>query len=450
MSIGIYINAERLRFYSTAGESIITFDQDLKDEEGQELSIYDLFSNAQDELDFSPSEDFRLLVDFPLCHSVVQTVPFPEGQLAQVLENYLEEELPCDLEDCCFDYRVLASKGSHTSAIGFWISRKVVAQWSELSDELSLNSLDIQPAEMTFLPDFKAEPKLSLTQDGWGKVRYSCFVMRENLPSFSLGALPASSSNPESLAKLLLFQGTDWANIKKIECASSLENYEALPELLGIEEAEFIKMPEDESPDSFALYALAKQNPITDVQFNYRKGEFARKGMDQYIALPIILISLALTGFIGSVAWKKYDDTEKSKMMLTQITESKKEMWTKLYPTERFNSSRLLHKLKDRLGVLNKEGGDIPQDESQVSALQVLGKLFSYIDSDEGVMVLKASITSSISLTGTAENSESVFELSKNFKNQDVFKEPEISDSPNRSGEGRSFKFNTGLVKKDR
>lgn len=418
-------------------------------EEGDEPEdLETIFREAQNQLKFSNREDFRLLVDFPLCHSVSQSVPFPENQLAQVLENYLEEELPYDIEDYSFDYKVLASKGTNSSVLGFWIQRQVLKAWTQLADELSLNSIDIQPAEMALLDEISEQPSLILTTDFDGNLRYCSLMQLGVMPNFVLGSIPSHQIDVESVAKILRFSVSNWEGVSSIRLSKELKSLEGMKDTLQVQSFEVI---DDENfCDPFSHYATGGKAELKNLSFNYRKGDFAQRGLEERILWPVVLLAICLIGTLGVMSWQKYQLKLREKQKLVLLKRQKMEIWKKLYPGQKFPPSRTLNRMQANYKEATGTTGKGKDDNEKTSSLQILGKLFTYIKPDDEVLIERVTISKrSVTMRGHAPDAERAYRLGEGFKNQSEFKTPNLSVTFKEKKGVNDFKFNTMLIKKE-
>ena len=462
--VGIYCSKNLIRFSRPDKKGqMVRQEYMLGGEEVEQVSatIESIFKTAQKELGFNAVEDFRLLVDFPLCYSIAQMVPFPESQLAQVLENYLEEELPNDIEDYAFDYQVLESKGASSSILAFWIKRSVLQEWSELANEWSLNSLDIQPAEMALIKSSLGdEPTVDFQLDPLKRVRYCSLLQKNQLPHLTIGMFKDSDSD-ENIKKTLQFSLTDLSDIKKCTIHPELSQIETIKSVINCEQNESFETTR--FVDCFEEYAV--DNPKIK-QLNYRKGDFAQKGIEEKVLIPVIILFVAILSCIGAFAWKNHQLHSNEKIRQAALQKQMKNNFQMLapgIPVPKSNSVKLrINELKRALGIQNNNSKSKKDDNKNFSALQTLGQLFLYIEQDPEVVITRASLNSkSINLTGTTTEQERAYKLKTLFKNQKIFETPDVRATKVRKvvaaenpGDAETedikykFTFKTSLIKK--
>lgn len=439
--IGLYLHRDGLRFCAKLGGSFSIYDHPLDDREPWDSEwIEGAFEMAKVELSFSSKDDFRLLVDRPHAYAVAQSVPFGEKQLAQVLENYLEEECPEDIEDLQFDHLLLHSKGQHSTVLGFWIRKNILSAWCRYADEQALNSLDIQPAESMLLPDPKAEPSLKLSRDLQGNTRYCSLHMVDGLPHLTLGSLKSKSL--EKAAQHLKLQGSHWSQLKQLLLDKELSEWQGLESALGIPHCEFFDSPIPSDPFSAAALEGA---PIL---FQFRKGHFAQKGIGERLLAPLLIATCACCAWLGVWTWSNHHEAELTAKKVKNLRRSKAELWTMLFPEKRVPSSRMSQQLEGYLKSLNN-GSNNSEDDGNISSLQALGLLFSAIEADDDVLIERASIGKSINLTGSSRNQDRIYKLSEGFQDNKDFREPNIT-STKRNKEGQApiyqFRFSTAYT----
>jgi len=449
--VGIILTRKNLRFvHAFKGEDKI-YDHELDGAPWEEAIIMAAMQKAREHLGFTLRDDFRLLVDLPYSHAVIQSVPFPQGQLAQVLENYLEEELPYDIEDFKFDFQVLETKGQQSCVLGFWIRADILSSWCHYADEYSLNSLDIQPCEAALLPSFKSnESILKMSPDRDGKIRYCGIQIQEGLPLLLLGSMKATE-DPEQVSNMLRFQGSNWANFNALELTESLKPLAPCAKQLGIPDTKIV--PDSTFGDPFCEYALGRNS--ARLLFNYRKGEFAQKGLEERVLMPVAILILSLTTLVGVLAWKNYQLAKVETSNLTILTRQKEKIWDHLFEGQKAPSSRM----EQQMEALYKKmtgGEEGPGESENISSLQSLGFLFTYIKPDDEVLIERASIGKSITLSGMSKEQPRIYKLGEGFKNQDQFREPNITADDkiikNEAGQEEtlySFRLSTSLLKQD-
>jgi len=429
--VGIYCSKNFIRFSrpSKTGE-IISKEYSLGGDEVDQAmaTVESIFKTAQKDIGFGVSEDFRMLVDFPLCQSVAQMVPFTEAQLGQVLENYLEEELPNDIEDYAFDFQVLDSKAGSSSILAFWIRRSLLEEWTELANEYSLNSLDIQPAEMAMVKDSLNEPSIQFQKDPLGRVRFCSLLQKEQLPHLMLGMFKDNDS-PENIQKVLKFSLTDLSGIKKCFIHPDLSNIDLIKGFVNCESYEEIET--SLYADCFMEYSLKSPD---NKQLDYRKGEFAQKGIEEKVLIPAVLLFIALLSCIGAFAWKNYKLNKAEGQRKTAYEQQTRSNWKKLLPGEPFPKSIVPRIQRDELarkgGVAIVDSNKSKDDDQNFSSLQALGQLFLFIEQDKEVLITRAAINKkSITLIGTTSEQDRAYKLKSLFKNQSTFEMPDIKAS---------------------
>ena len=432
--VGIYCSKNFIRFSrpSKTGE-IVSKEYSLGGDDVDQAmaTVESIFKTAQKDLGFAVAEDFRLLVDFPLCQSVAQMVPFVESQLPQVLENYLEEELPNDIEDYAFDFQVLDSKGGSSSILAFWIRRSLLEEWTELANEWSLNSLDIQPAEMAMVKDSLDESCLQFQKDPLGRVRFCSLLQREQLPHLTLGMFKDNDS-PENILRVIKFSLTDLSDVKKCLVHSELLNIELIKGAVNCESYEEV----DSSlyADCFMEYSLKNPN---NKQLDYRKGEFAQRGIEEKVLIPAILLFIALLSCIGAFAWKNYKLNEAEEKRKAAFIGQKKVNWEKLYknreipyPKNTTSNKKLKQELMRNSGMRSEDSANSKSSDQNFSSLQTLGQLFLFIEQDKEVLITRAAINNkSITLTGTTSEQDRAYKLKALFKNNATFEMPDVKAS---------------------
>jgi type II secretory pathway component PulL len=392
------------------------------------------FDLARSELAFSYKDDFRLLVDRPHSFAVAQSVPFGEKQLGQILENYLEEELPEDIEDFQFDYQVLHSQGQQSAILGFWIRKKLLASWCHFADERSFNSLDIQPAEGVLLPSASSQPTLRIVKDIQGGVRFSSLHLVSGLPHLTLGRLP--KVNLPKLKQFLQLQGTHKDSLQLLEIDPELT------ELMEIQSHLSIPNKADLSPrlpgDPFTPAACNTDG----LQLNFRKGEFAQKGLGERLVAPLAIATLALCTWVGGLTYANHQEAKLIAKKTNGLRQTKNQIWKELFPKRRVPKSRMAQQMEGMLKEMNGEGKK-STDEEHISSLQALGMLFSHIEPNDEVLIQRANIgKKSINLSGSASNQDDVYKLSQGFKNNGDFQEPNITSTKGgKEGEPPVYKF---------
>lgn len=443
--IGIYQARDHILFLAKGKGEVKPYRTDiLSDEMGRE-SLRTIFEEARKEVGFTRRDDFRLLLDFPLSHCVSQSVPFPEKQLGQVLENYLEEELPENIENFVFDYQLLYSKEQRSSVLGFWMRRDLLKLWCELADELSLNSLDIQPAELALLPDSADAPSLLLREDHQKLLRFSCMSLRDGLPHLCMGRLSASLQD-HRLTQTLQLMGPEWSEVREIRTTSNLSGIaNKLKEQLGIARVEILKVAR---PEIFFLdWALEdKTTAVGSRALQYRRGEFAQRGLGEKILIPVMVIALALFALLLSQVWSTQLELKRQRAMNEALNAQTHQVWKKLFPgVEKPRNLSVLRALQDRYNQMTI--GDL-EDDANISALQAMGLLFKYIESYQGLNIETISISNiSVSIKGTADTLDTLDRLEAGFNNEAAMKD---FNKPNKNHQakekGFQFTFSTTLV----
>lgn len=449
--IGIILSKKHLRFFSSVKGEEKVFDYPLEGAPWEMPIIVAAMQKAREVLGFSSSDDFRLLVDVPYSHAVVQSVPFGQNQLAQVLENYLEEELPYDIEDFQFDFQVIESKGQQSCVLGFWIRSDILASWCEYADEYSLNSLDIQPCEAALMPSAKNQDSvLKMVSDREGKLRFCSIQIKEGLPLMTLGSMKPNQE-PDAVVQKLKFQGGNWSEIETLELHESIRHLSPIADMMSI--AKVNVMDDPKFADPFFEFATGQQ--AGQPTFNYRRGEFAQKGVEERVLYPVAILAMALTILVGVLAWKNYELAKVEKQNLQVVRMQKDNVWKELFPDKKPPTSRMKEQMK---GLYNKMigGDDGPGESENISSLQSLGLLFTFIEPDDEVLIERASIGKTITLAGTSKDQTRIYNLSKNFKKQDRFREPNITadDQERKTEDGGveviyQFRFTTALLKKE-
>lgn len=434
--ISIHANKKTLRFSAQAKNgSLQTREYSLENTGEAQTSLENIFNMAQKELQFEVSDDFRLLVDFPLCHSIAQMVPFPESQLSQVLENYLEEELAEDIEDYVFDFHTLAAKGTNSSILAFWIKRSVMEEWSDLANEYGLNSLDIQPAEMA-LVDLKSEVNtLQIQPDLNGSLRFSYLSNKDMLPHLCIGSLSTHDS-PETIQQIFKMNITDISDLKRCILHPKIENKSVITDILSCDE----KLEYDDSKyaDLFEEYGLHENHKV----LNYRKGEFAQKGIEEKIMIPVMLVFLALCASIFSLIYKNKKVEKSYERRVHLMQRQQQNIWKELIPDKKMPKSRIIPTLITAGGLKTEEDSSKSGDDTAYSALQDLGQLFLYIAEDDDVLITRAAINGkSISLKGTSIELPRVYKLGEGFKNQDKYNAPRIKGTESKKDDQKIYKF---------
>ncbi len=448
--IGIYQNLEQIIFCVPGKEGTFRYAARKFDaERPRPEQVAPLFNEARAELGFSAKDDFRLVVDFPLSYCVAQAVPFAEKQLPQILENYLEEELPDDIDRYAFDYRVLSTKEDRSSVLAFWIEKETLRAWTNLTEEQSLNSLDVQPAELALLPPPGDPPRLTLHSDHDGALRYSLLMIKDLLPCLALGRLPGAEGDPAKVARILRFTGTRWNEVERVEAPASLAKFAAgVASSLGIARVETLAGELDAYFFCrWASGATLETGRPTQL-LNFRKGEFAQRGLHEKVLLPAVLIALAAIFFLEAHAYYHRVLAKREKAHLEAAQQAKTKVWTKLFPKEPSPPSRMREILMGRQSALTEGEAD---DKLRSSALQSMGLLFKYINipNSENLLITEINISDrSVSMGGTAKTVDDVGVLNAGFKNQSDFNTPETSHHKvvdKTAGEYFTFRFNTAL-----
>ena len=352
--------------------------------------------------------------------------------MPQVLENYLEEEIPEDIEDYQFDFQLLHSKGAHSSVLGFWIRRSILETWCHFADENSFNSFDIQPAESFLLPPITSEPRLTLYKDLQGQVRYSCLFHVEGLPQMTLGVLSKDVSK-DHVIKTFRLQGSQWSLVNEILMDHTLVRLSGLHTALGIAKESFFDAHPQLDPFCEAAFKNAGLN------LNFRKGDFAQRGLMERVIWPASIAVLALTLWVFSLSYRSYCVAEALKGDIVKVKAQKTQIWKRLFPDKRVPESRMADQMKGYYKVMS--GADSQESDVDVSSLQVLGRLFSYIKPDDALQIEKVSIGKNISISGMGTSYNHINETMKlGFKDQKEFEFPQTSEVDRGAG-NRGFTF---------
>lgn len=447
--VGIYQNRETLHFCFEGRDGAFRYlEKAFNPEISRSEQLPGLVAEAQKELGFKSSDDFRVLADYPLSYSVAQSVPFPAQQLGQVLENYLEEELPDEIEDYLFDYKVLKSDEKCSSVLGFWIERQFLQDWSRLSDEQSFNSLDIQPAEMALLPSYE-EPGLVMRKDHAGSIRYACLVQKGTIPSLALGKIPGANPNPENILRVLRFTGTNWKDVPVLNINSSLKEMgEFLSSKLCIPKLELEEM--DEEKYFFCRWAAGARKYLEPRQmFNFRRGPYSQRGLYEKILVPVILISLALIFLIEAHAWRSYQTLRREQEYGKSLQKKKKDLWAKLFKDKAPEDKMMLNIMRSRFEQMT--GSDVATDEPDVSTLQTLGRLFKYVKpATDKTLISNISIGAgarAILVQGVAPSYDDAAVLEKGFDNQNDFQKPNLNIEKGAGAEEvYKFRLSTSMI----
>jgi type II secretory pathway component PulL len=436
--IGLYLHRDGLRFCCPQAEGWRVYDHELDQNQPWDANwISSAFQLAKADLGLSFSDDYCLLVDRPHAYCTAQSVPFGEKQLPQVLENYLEEELPEDIEDYQFDYRLLHSKGVHSSVLGFWISRRLLEAWCHFADENSLNSLNVQPAELYLLPALDSEPRLTLYKDLHQRIRYSCLVSVEGLPQLTLGLL-ASGVSQEHALKTLKLQGSHWSLVKELVMDPSFSQLKGLGQQLGIAQESFLEPHAVIDPFCEAAFKNIESG------LNFRKGDFAQKGLMDRVVWPMVIVAIALMAWLVSLSFQNFREAEKVKANMAWIKAQKTSVWKRCFPDKRVPESGMAKQMDGYYKEMS--GQDTKDDDSDVSSLQVLGRLFSYIKPDDDLQIERVNIGRSISITGIGKSHSHINQTMKEgFAEQKEFEFPQISDQ-DRGENLRSFSLTTKYI----
>ncbi|MBF0246116.1 MAG: hypothetical protein HQL31_12755, partial [Planctomycetes bacterium] len=442
MTIGIYINQDQVVFSKKGKDGIFDhLPKSLQDEDGNPLDVKTLFIDAQEKMQFTTREDFRIVVDFPLCHVVAQMVPFAEKRLAQVLENYLEEELPADIDMYFFSFRVIRATETGSSVLGFWIRRSVLDEWCDLAEELSLNSLDIQPAELALLPGVNEENRLFLRLDHNRMLRYSCFLDSEALSCLSLGRIPGGENDPEAMARILNFSGPDGSKVDALMLSPELEHLRPVAQKLGIENCDILRDEDEYRICSWAVEADEKP-PFTGL-FNFRKEDYAPRGAADKVLIPAILLTLSLTILLLAQSWSIRREAQVLEGEIALIKEEKLKVAQELYPKVKFHEGTMKRQLEGFNNLLDEGVTDeSAADVKSTSALQDLGLLFKYIDPKTKALIERLSISKQIRMQGSTEDIAIVDSLRRGFGDQILFKIPDINIAPVNTKEGETPKQN--------
>jgi len=130
------------------------------------------------------------------------------------------------------------------------------------------------------------------------------------------------------------------------------------------------------------------------------------------------------------------------------MTQNKNKVWKRLFPERPVPKSRMSEQMKGHYKVFTGEDKN-NSNEEHISSLQALGLLFTNIKPDDEVLIERASIGKSITLTGTSAMQDRIYNLSEGFKNNKDFREPNIT-STKRGKEGEApvyqFRFSTAYI----
>lgn len=437
--IAILLHRSGARFSRIDKAEVLSYDHDFDERQPWDPDwLASAFEMAQLDLNFGPTDDLMLLIDRPYTHSVAQSVPFTEKQLPQVLENYLEEEIPSDIESFQFDYRLLSSKGQHSAVLGFWIPKNILSTWCQFADENAFNSLDIQPAEL-YLFDFSEDKSnFTITKDLDGHLRYAGLNLKDTLPQLTLGSwLPSCS--PELAIKTLRLQGSDWKRYQKITLDHQLQSWAEHFGQLGLEQNDLRFKTFGDDP--FCEAALQG----TPTGLDFRRGEFAQKGILERILWPCAMATLFLSGWILTLGWSAFEESQLIDKKVSELNQEKRHIWKELFPNKRVPQTRMESQMKGLYKNMTGEGINNQGEEEQASSLQALGLLFTHISPDDDIIIEDAIIDKSIIIKGVSTDAESVAKLSEGFGNNNPFEDPNISttDKGRNPEYPTTFRFTT-------
>lgn len=436
--ISLLLHDQGLRFVAVEGQGYEIYDHAFDDRRAWDPEwISEAFEKGKEELHFSSKDDFRLLVDQPWSHSVAQSVPFGERQLPQVLENYLEEELAEDIENYRFDYRVLHAQALHCAVLGFWIHGQVLSSWCSFADEMALNSFDVQPAELALISENPEARELTLVKDLSGRVRFSAFSMENGLPQLTLGTF-VGNRELDRLVQALRFQGGQWSSMSAIRMDSQLEEFKGLGDVLGISELRAFEQKIQDDP--FSSWQLEDRN----LRLHYRKGDLAQRGIEERLVVPCAVLTVFLCCYLGVMAWSRFELADLQQLQQRVYQQKKSNIWKSLFPGERVPQSKMSQLMKGKYNGMVGEGSGAQGSGESLSALQMLGRLFTNIKPEEGLVIERANIGKSIQISGTSTDQPSIYRLGEGFEADSGFRQPNIN-AVDRNG-SFEFKFSTAYV----
>lgn len=435
--IGVYHNENKIVFCSKGKGGKYDFFEAPFDTTSFSLdSLKTVLDAARKELRFSLKTDYRIAVDFPLCHSTAQNVPYAQQQLDMVLENYLEEELPENMDNFAFDYHCFESKDNHSAIVAFWLRRDLLAAWTDLAEEYSINSIDFQPAELALLPPNFKDPVLTLRLGPGDQIRYGCFQIIDLYPSLSLGMFHRGTS-AEKAAKILSFTGTGWNRIQLLQYDPELEHLKPLAGALGIEKTE---VKTDDHEHAFAIWACEADRISGQLLFRYRKGEFAPKGLAEKITAPILLLAFSIMAVLSVLIYQNMEMAKNLNTAKEELERRDKKYWKQLLPDARYESSRTAERMDSHRELLSGSGRD--EDNVHQSALQMLGKAFKGITSDEKLLVTEINIDlKAINIDGLADNHEDIAAFENELNDNPTFEDSTVKISGNKDGKSK-FRIN--------
>jgi hypothetical protein len=437
--IAILLHRSGARFSRIDKAEALSYDHDFDERQPWDPDwVASAFEMAQVDLNFGSADDLILLIDRPFAYSVAQSVPFTEKQLPQVLENYLEEEIPNDIEMFQFDHRLLSSKGQHSAVLGFWIPKNILSTWCQFADENSFNSLDIQPAELYLFDLGKATSSFTIVKDLDGQLRYAGLNLKDTLPQLTLGSwLPSCS--PELAIKTLRLQGSDWKQYQQLILDQELQSWGEHFEQLGLNHDDLRFKAFSEDP--FCTAALQAKPTGLD----FRKGEFAQKGILERVLWPCALAALFVSLWILTLSWSTFKATQVIDKTISELNREKSYIWKELFPNKRVPQTRMESQMKGLYKNMTGDGGNSQGQDEQASSLQALGLLFTHISPDDDIIIEDAIIDKSIILKGVSTDADSVAKLSEGFGGNNPFEAPNVSttDKGRNPDYPTTFRFTT-------
>ncbi len=446
--IGIY-HAKAFILYAKAqadGE-LKDFRYELSADLDLENEVSSSFEAARHELGFSNRDDFQVIVDCPLAYAIAQTVPFAEKQLPQVAENYLEDELPDDIDDFVFDYHVLSSESARSAILGNWIKRNVLSAWAELAEASSLNSLSLQPAEFSLLKPLDESGTLVLRHDPEGRLRWGLLVYKNNQVSMVTGRLPNLKFSLEEAARCFALLSIPHDQIVKIEAPESLrELAEHLSAKWGKTPVEILSADNDLL--AFSHWACGLEPPA--FSFNYRKGEFAPRALHEKVLVPACIFLLALIFLVQAMAWKTRKEVLAENVATQRIIAEKIKIFSSLFPNDPVpHHGSIVKKLQDKYGELGT--GDLDPDSEKESSLQTIGSLFKGLDIDKQTLITDINISNGINMRGSVPDSVLAARIESSLQENAHFDPPNLRTTLGKSeGDPMTFQLVTKVtVKKD-